>query len=135
MPNILRTATPMGDWRSFKFICPDSGGWLGAKNSFAAGQSWLYLVGDTVCALLEDALFGDAAVGIYHAEKIIVPKVTDAQGLFGVGDVVYWDPITRLVSNTFASTLLRIGIATELALAADSLMEIDLDGAGAAVRP
>lgn len=135
MSNIMLCASPPEDWRSFKFTCVDSGGWYGGKNAYRAGQPWLYLVGDTVGYLREDAEFGDEGVLIYHVEKILVAKVTDAQGAFGVGDVVYWDPTSRLATNGPASTHYRIGIATEPALAADALVEIDLDGAGAAVRP
>jgi hypothetical protein len=72
MPNALRTATPMGDWRSFKFTCEETDGWLGIKDAWAAGSPWLYLVEDTVGALLESVDFGDEGVLIYHAEKILV---------------------------------------------------------------
>lgn len=132
MPNVLRTATPMGDWRSFKFICPDSGGWYGAKNAFRNGQPWLYQVGDSVGFLQEDTDFGDKGVLCYHAEKVIVAKES---GVMPVGAVVYWDPTSRLAGPTYQSTRYRIGIVTEPALSADTLVEIDLDGAGAAVRP
>jgi predicted RecA/RadA family phage recombinase len=135
MPNVLRTATPMGDWRSFKFTCGDSGGWYGAKNAYRNGQSWLYVVGDSVGALLEDAEFGEEGVLVYHAEKIIVPKETDSGSAFDVGDVVYMDPVSRLVTPAQVSAHYRIGICTEPALATDTLVEIDLDGAGARVRP
>jgi predicted RecA/RadA family phage recombinase len=125
----------MGDWRSFKFTCITSGGLLGGKASWAAGEPWLYLVGDSVGALLESADVGDEGVLIYHAEKILVVKGIDSGDVFGVGDVVYWDPATRLVHPGIDSGYYRIGIATEPAAASEALVEIDLDGAGAAVRP
>lgn len=133
MPNALRTATPMGDWRSFKPTCDVSAGWDGLKTAMdsdaaAARTPWLYLVGDTVAAILEDTDFGDEGVGIYHAEKIIVAKALQTTG-FNVGDRVYWDPADRLVYPDYESTRYWIGIATE---AADGLtdltVEIDLKG-------
>src|SRR4030042_884714 len=98
MPNALRTATPMGDWRSFKFTCEETDGWLGIDAARAAGSSWLYLVQDTVGALLEDTDFGEEGVLIYHAEKIIVPKLTESTDIFLHRDGVYWDPTTRFVT-------------------------------------
>ena len=135
MPNALRTATPMGNWRSFKFTCEETNGWQGIKDSWAAGDPWLYQVGDSVGALIESAEFGDEGVLWYEAEKIMVAKGTDSLDVFGVGDEVYWDPITRFVTAVEDTTVVRIGIATEPALAAETLVEIDLQGAGAMNRP
>ena len=135
MPNALRTATPMGDWRSFKFTCLTSGGQLGIKDSWAAGEPWLYLVGDTVGALLESADVGDEGVLVYHAEKILVVKGIDSADVFGVGDRVYWDPASRLVHPTYDSGHFWIGIATEPAAASEALVEIDLNGNHAEVEP
>jgi predicted RecA/RadA family phage recombinase len=134
MPNMLRTATPNGDWRSFKFTCEETAGFLGAKAAQAAGSSWLYLVEDTVGAQLEDVAFGDEGVLIYHAEKIMVPKGTDTLDVFLPGQNVYWDPATRLVTAIAETGNYRIGIATEPAIAADEFVEIDLDGAGATAK-
>lgn len=135
MPNLLRTATPMGDWRSFKFTCEETAGLLGAKNAWAAGTSWLYLIGDTVGALLEDVDLGDEGVLIYHAEKIIVPKLTDSLDVFLPGDIVYWDPASRCVTAVAETAHLIIGIATEPAGQTDQTMEIDLFGEAATSRP
>ena len=131
MPNMLRTATPNGDWRSFKFTCEETAGFLGAKAAQAAGSSWLYLVQDTVGAQLEDVAFGDEGVLIYHAEKIMVPKANDSLDVFLPGQEVWWNPTTRLVTAIADTGNLLIGIATEPALAADDFVEIDLDGANA----
>lgn len=128
MPNALRTATPMGDWRSFKFTCEETDGWLGIKDGWAAGSPWLYLVQDTVGALLESVDFGDEGVLIYHAEKILVAKATESTDVFLPGDRVYWDPTTRLVTPTYDSAYYWIGIATEPADADELLVEIDLKG-------
>jgi predicted RecA/RadA family phage recombinase len=128
MPNALRTATPPGDWRSFKFTCEETDGWTGITASRAAGTSWLFLVQDTVGALIEDVDFGDEGVLIYHAEKIMVPKLSESTDIFLPGDRVYWDPTTRFVTPTYDSAYYWIGIATEPAAAADTVVEIDLKG-------
>jgi hypothetical protein len=131
MPNMLRTATPNGVWHSLKFTCEETAGWLGAKAAQAAAASWLYLVENTVGALIEDVLFGDEGVLIYYAEKIMVPKENDTLDVFLPGQIVYWDPTTRRATAIATTGNLRIGIATEPAIAADDFVEINLDGAGA----
>ena len=113
MPDALRTATPMGDWRSFKFTVDDSSGVYGIKEARTESESYLYLIEDTVGAVLESADFGEEAVLIYHAEKIMVPKMTESSDVFLPGARVYWDPTTRLVTPTFDSGYYWIGIATE----------------------
>jgi len=135
----LRTATPMGDWRSFKFTVDVSGGVKGIKDALEADApgarvSFLYLVEDTVVAVLESAANGEEAVGIYHAEKIMVPKMTQTADVFLPGDRVYWDPTTRLVTPTYNSGFYWIGIATEPADASDRYVEIDLKGDRAEVE-
>ena len=134
MPNCLRAASPMEDWRSFKFTCEDTDGWLGQANAFANGIPWLWLVQDTVGVLIEDADFGEEGVLWYHAEKIMVAKMTESTDIFLPGDRVYWDPTTRLVTPDFNSGYYWIGIATEPAAAADLLVEIDLKGDRAEVE-
>lgn len=134
MASVLRTATPMGDWRSFKFTCEDTDGWLGVKDAWADGSPWLYLVGDTVGALLESALFGDQGVLVYHAEKIMVAKSTGSGEEFNVGDRVYWNPTTRFVTPNYNSGYYWIGIATEPAGEDEPLVEMDLKGDHAEVE-
>ena len=134
MPNALRTATPMGDWRSFKFVCETTAGLLGIKNAWAARVPWLYFIQDTVGALLEDADFGDEGVLIYHAEKILVAKNVGSGQDFAPGERVYFNPATRYVTPTYNSGYYWIGIATEPALADEPLVEIDLCGNKAEVE-
>ncbi len=139
MPNALRTATPMGDWRSFKFTAEVTAGLEGiatavADDAAGARHSYVYLVNDTVGAVLEDADFGDEAVLIYHAEKILVPKMIATADVFAPGDRVYWDPTTRLATPTYDSGYYWIGIATEAAAASDLRVEIDLKGDHAEVE-
>ena len=129
MPFALRTATPMGDWRSLKATA--SVNLVGIKDGEATGVSYLYNVNDTVGAVLESANAGSQFVLIYHAEKIIVPKKTGQGEDFGLGERVYWDPVARTVTPTQAKTYYLIGIATENAGTTDAYVEIDLDGAGA----
>ena len=134
MPNALRTATPMGDWRSFKFICEDSFGMNGIKDAQLAGDPYLYLINDTVGALLETIDFGEEGVLIYHAEKIMAMKDTGGGESFDPGDRVYWDPATQLVTPTYDSGYFWIGIATEPAGETDDFVEIDLKGDHAEVE-
>jgi len=139
MPDALRTATPMGDWRSLKFTNDVSAGIVGAKDALAldvlgARVSYLYLVQDTVGVVLESADLAEEAVLIYHAEKVMVPKATVSTDVFLPGDRVYWDPTTRLVTPTYDSSYFWIGIATEPAVAGDLRVEIDLFGSHAEVE-
>lgn len=129
----------MADWRSFKYTVEISAGVYGIQDALdadAAGArvSFLRLVQDTVGAVLESADFDDEAVLIYHAEKIMVPKMTESTDVFLPGDRVYWDPTTRLVTPTYDSGYYWIGIATEPADADDLYVEIDLKGDHAEVE-
>jgi hypothetical protein len=133
MPNVLRTATPQADWRSFKFTCDESAGLLGVRNAWAAGAPWLYQIQDSVGVLIEDADFGDEGVLWYGAEKIIVAKMVESTDIFLPGDAVYWDPTTRLVTPTLVSGYIKIGTCTEPAGATEQLVEMDLDGGACAV--
>ena len=124
MPNALRTATPMADWRTFKFT--SDGDKNGIKDANAADESYLYLIEDTVGALLETTLDGEEGVLCYHAEKILVRKIAGTH--FHVGERVYFDQTSRNVTPTYDSADLWIGIATEAAAVADEFVEIDLNG-------
>jgi hypothetical protein len=129
----------MGDWRSFKFTVDTSAGVVGILDALktdavGARVSFLYLVEDTVGAVLESADVGDEAVLIYHAEKIMVPKAITSTDVFLPGDRVYWDPATRIVTPAYDSGYYWIGIATEPADADDRYVEIDLKGDHAEVE-
>uniref|UniRef100_A0A6M3ME92 Uncharacterized protein n=1 Tax=viral metagenome TaxID=1070528 RepID=A0A6M3ME92_9ZZZZ len=128
MPNALRTETPDADWRSFKFTVEDSAGVIGIKDARRTGVSYLYLINDTVGAVLESADIDEEAVLFYHAEKIDVPKMTESTDIFLPGMRVYWDPTTRLVTPDYNSGYFWIGIATEPADADELYVEIDLKG-------
>jgi hypothetical protein len=124
----------MGDWRPLKFICEESLGQDGIKDAQIAGDPYLYLVNDTVGALLETIAFGEEGVLIYHAEKIMVMKDTGGGESFDPGDRVYWNPISRLVTPAYDSGYFWIGIATEPAGETDDFVEIDLKGDHAEVE-
>lgn len=129
----LRTATPPGDWRSFKFTVPFTAGVEGRKEAVSADvlgarHSAVYQVEDSVGEVVESADFGEEAVLVYHAEKIEVPKETGQGEVFLPGMRVYWNPATRLVSPNYDSAHPWIGIATEPADANDLYVEIDLKG-------
>ena len=134
MPNALRCATPMEDWRTFKFVCEDSAGQNGVKDALAAGDPDLYLINDTVGIILETVDFDEEAVLLYHAEKVMVMKAQGQGEEFDPGDRVYWDPTTRLVTPTYNSGYFWIGIATEPAGISDEFVEIDLNGNHAEVE-
>jgi len=123
MPNALRTATPMGDWRTLRFTATVA--IVGIKDGEATGVSYLYNVNNTFGAALESAAIGNDAVLIYHAEKILVPKAAVA---FGLGQRVWFDVATRLVTSVADNAHFWIGIATENAGAGDDYVEIDLHG-------
>ena len=123
----------MGDWRTFKFTVDVSAGVVGVKDAIltdavGARVSALYQVEDTVGEVLENADFGEEAVLIYHAEKILVPKMITSTDIFLPGDRVYWDPTTRLVTPDYDAGYFWIGIATEPAAADERYVEIDLKG-------
>lgn len=117
----LRTATPMGDWRSLKFTVGVSAGY---------SQYDIVLIQETVGVVYFAAVdYGDEAVLIYHAEKIIVDKLTGTGESFLPGDKVYWSGVAGTgVSPNFTSGWYWIGIATEPAAEADTTVEIDLKG-------
>ena len=75
MPDILKTGTPMADWRSFKFTHAISG--------LTMTEGYIYKVEDTIGVLLLPIQYGtqgeklaktitedDEGVLFYHAEKM-----------------------------------------------------------------
>ena len=134
MPSILRTATPMGDWRSFKFTHDESG------VTYTEGQ--LYKIQETIGVLFLDIQYdsagckkaktivkGDEGVLVYHIEKVIVDKAVTSGDVFLPGDKVFWsgiqgDPVTP----TWQTGYYWIGIATEPAAWATTTVEMDLKG-------
>lgn len=131
MAQFLRTATPDGDWRSFKFTHAIPG--------LTMTEGELYQIQDTVGVLILDIQYSDAGckeaktiteddegVLIYHAEKIRVDK-----GAFAIlpGDKIYWSGVQgSSVTNIYGSGALWIGICVWAAALGDSTVIIDLKG-------
>lgn len=117
----LRTATPMGDWRSFMDVCAVTAGY---------SQYDLVKIEDTVGMIyFANVVLGDEFVLIYHAEKVIVDKLHGSGEAINKGDAIYWSGVDGTgVSAVFTSGWLWIGIATEDAAADDETVEIDLKG-------
>jgi len=130
----IKTAVPSGDWRSFKFTHAESG------VTYEEGQ--LYKIQDTVGVLMLDIQYGsqgekldkeitigDDGVLIYHAEKIMVDKLTGTGESFSPGDKVYWSGSqgTSVTPNS-SSGYLWIGICVKAATEGDTQVMIDLKG-------
>ena len=132
MAQFLRTATPDGDWRSFKFthaLVPD----------ITLTEGRIYQIQDSIGVLVLGIQYssagckeaktinsGEEGVLIYHAEKIRVNKDAVA---FLPGDAVYWNGVQGgNVTNVYSSGAIFIGICVWAAGASDSTVIIDLMG-------
>ena len=138
MAQFLRTATPMADWRSFKFTHNV------IEETLTEGK--LYLIQDTCGVLFLDIQYTSAGckkaktiaydedpslegVIFYHAEKIMVEKWTGAGRTFLPGDKVYWSGTQGDgVTNADQSGYYWIGICVRAAGASDDEVMIDLKG-------
>ncbi|MHA1225223.1 MAG: DUF2190 family protein [Candidatus Hodarchaeales archaeon] len=134
MAQFLRTATPSGDWRSFKFTHAESG--------VAYEEGKLYKIQDAIGVLTLDIQYGsqgekldkeiesgDEGVLIYHAEKINVYKLTGTGESFSPGDKVYWSGTQGAsVTPNYQTGYYWIGIAVRAAGESDELVMIDLKG-------
>lgn len=130
----LRTATPMGDWRSFKFTHAESG------TTYEEGK--LYLIQEAIGVLILDIQYtsagckedkeidvGDEGVLIYHAEKIDVCKLQATGEAFLPGDKVYWSGVQgACVTPNYTTGYYWIGIAVKAAGDEDEYVMIDLKG-------
>lgn len=138
MAQFLRTATPMADWRSFKWTNTESADKVSGQLLLVQETVGVVFVGEPVLdaegcrvyAVGEDAVaFGEEGVLIYHAEKIMVEKLTGSGQDFLPGDKVYWSGVYGTgVTPIQTSGYYWIGIATEPADADDEQVEIDLKG-------
>ena len=134
MGQFFRTATPMGDWRSFKFTHAESG------VTYTEGQ--IYRIQETVGVLLLDIQYdsagcktakeiekGDEGVLVYHIEKVMVDKLTGTGESFLPGDKVYWSGVQgAAVTPNFTTGYYWIGIAVAPAGESDTDVMIDLKG-------
>lgn len=133
MAQFLRTATPEGDWRSFRFT---------NNETYNMGNGLLYMVQETVgvplvasrydannCPLPLIVPAGEEGVFIYHAEKIEVAKVAASGHDFLPGDKVYWSGVAGAgVTPTHQSGWYWIGICVWPSGAGEALVIIDLKG-------
>lgn len=98
MAQFVRTETPDGDIRTFKFTHAVSG--------ITMEEGQIYMIQHTVGVLLLDIQYnaagekqaktiveGDDGVLIYHCEKIMVDKLTTTGASFLPGDKVYWSGV------------------------------------------
>jgi len=130
----LRTAAPMGDWRSFKFIVTVSAGLIHGDLTLIQETVGSVFIGRPVldvngCTLPLVAAVGEECVLIYHAEKILVDKLTGSGEVFLPGDKVYWSGVTGTgVSPVYTSGWYWIGICVQPADADVLTVVIDLKG-------
>lgn len=123
----VRTAAPMGDFRTFHAICENANGHV---------QYDIVKVQDTVCVVYFETAVVLAAefFPIYHCDKIVVTKWAGTAYAFTAGQKVYWSGVDGDgVTPVYRSTYYWIGIATEPAGAFDETVEIDLKGDKATV--
>jgi hypothetical protein len=96
---------------------------------YTAGQ--MVKINDTVGVIAETKTVGQIATLIYKCEKIVVPKVAGTGITFAAGAKVYFKAANSAVTNASTSNTL-CGRCTVAAVAADTTVEIDLNGAVAA---
>ncbi len=114
----LRTAPGEGIYAPITFTAGEGG--------VEAGD--MVNVGDVYGIVPKDADSGNDAVCIYRAERVMVPCATATTSLFTVGEKVYLDTDTGLVTDTTNSNTVLIGIVTAASSVGDTQVEIDLDG-------
>jgi len=117
----VRTAAPMGDWRTLSAT--------GASGGHS--QYDIILVQETVAVVYFEVavLAGEKFYPIYHCEKIDVDKLTGTGEAFIAGDKVYWSGVNGTpVTPNYTTGYYWIGIATEDAGEDDEVVEIDLKG-------
>lgn len=133
MDRFLRTETPDGDWRSFKFT---------NNATYNMRSGLLYLVQETVgvafvhqklnaqgCAVTRNIEPAEEGVLIYHAEKIEVEKVAQSGHDFLPGDKVYWPGTPGAgVTPVYQSGYYWIGIAVKASGGDEETVVIDLKG-------
>ncbi|MFX0092104.1 MAG: DUF2190 family protein [Candidatus Hodarchaeota archaeon] len=139
MARANRTATPMADWRTFRYTCDSSGGHENdfdglANDALGARRPYLYLVESTVGVALYTIANNADGILMYAAEKCIVLKKTGSGEIFTPGMRVYWDPADRLVTPVYNSGYYWIGICVQAADAGDLQVMIDLMGNHAEVE-
>ena len=121
MPTIggmkLRTCAPNGDWRSFIIASAD-----GAKTEGDMEQ-----IQDTVGMFMQDADDEEQVAFLYHAEKLLAPKVAGTGLSVSQGQKLYFDTVNAALTPT-AGAYEWCAIALEDADADDEEVLVDLKG-------
>jgi len=139
----LRTATPMGDWRTFKFINATGNTLTELDLCYIQETSGVLILpiryDSAGCKVAKTITTYDAdddaedytGVLVYHAEKIVVKKIAGTGLAFLPGDNVYWSGVDSSgVTPTYDAQTYKywIGICVEAAGATDTTVMIDLKG-------
>jgi hypothetical protein len=134
MPQFIRTAGPMGDYRSFKPICVQSGGVQNGNLILISETVAMVFLGELIldsqgCPRSPQVVdVGEEFVAVYHCEKIRVCKHTGSGQAFAVGDKIYFSGIYGDCVSHHASGYYWIGICAQPAAEDDSYVVIDLKG-------
>lgn len=129
----FKTATPMADWRTFKFTMTEDGPWT---------EGLIYKVEDTIGVLFLPIKYGsqgeklaktivvtEEGVLVYHIEKMELTKVTGTGFSFLPGDKIYWSGVQGAsVTPTYQSGYYWIGICVWPAGESDTRVIADLKG-------
>jgi len=135
MAQYFRTATPMADWRTFKYIVADSIGHELGELVLVQETVGLIFIGEPIldvngCKIDPQVVpFGEESVLVYHIEKVIVEKLVGSAEVAFPGDKVYWSGVYGTgVSPVYTTGWYWIGIFTEPRGADEATAEIDLKG-------
>ncbi|GAH44553.1 unnamed protein product, partial [marine sediment metagenome] len=91
----------------------------------------MIMVQDTVCVVYFETavVLAGTFYPIYHCDKIVVTKRTGTAEAITAGQKLYWSGVNGSpVTPNHRSTYYWVGIATEVAGAFDSTVEMDLKG-------
>lgn len=127
----FRTATPMADWRTFKFTMLAAGPWT---------EGLIYKVEDTVGMLFLPIKYGsqgeklaktilitEEGVLVYHIEKVMANKVVGTGFACLPGDKLYWSGVQgSAVTPVYQSGYYWIGICVFPAAESDPTVMMDL---------
>ena len=135
MPFGMRCATPMEDWRSFKFTVTESAGHDHGDLVMVVDTAGFVFIAEPQydtngCQTARHVDIGDEIVLVYVAEKVELCKLQGSGEAFPTpGMNVYWSGIAgSCVSSILTSGWFKIGINTEPAGEDDEFVEIDLEG-------
>jgi predicted RecA/RadA family phage recombinase len=88
----------------------------------------MFLQGNIVCVAPETYATGEKGVGIYKADKIVLPKATGVGTDGAAGAVVYYEPSLKKLLTTPLSTSAPVGILLEAATTSADSCLVHFDG-------